>query len=47
MVFTRQKVRAGENRESPARAQPDTSIRKVRTPRRTVFTWEHNELFIQ
>ena len=47
MVFTRQKERAGANPESTARPQPGTNIREVRTTRRTVFTWEHNKLFIQ
>ena len=47
MVFTIQKARAGANPESTARTQPGTNIREVRTPRRTVFTWEQNELFIQ
>ena len=47
MVFTRQKSRAGANPESPARNQPGTNIRELHNPRRTVFTWEHNELFIQ
>ena len=47
MVFTRKKSRAGANIESPARTQPGTNIREVRTPRRTVFTREQNELLIQ
>ena len=47
MVFTRQKSNAGANPESPARTQLGTNIREVRNPRRTVFTSEHNELFIQ
>ena len=47
MVFTRQKVRSGENTESSTRTHPGTNIRKVRTPSRTVFTQEHNELLIQ
>ena len=47
MVFTRQKSRAGTNLESPARTHPGTNIHEVCTPRRTVFTREHNESFIQ
>ena len=47
MVFTRQKARTSANPESPARIQTGTNIREVRTPRRTVFTQEHNGLFIQ
>ena len=47
MVFTRQKERSGANPESPARTQPGTNIREVLTPRRTVFTQEQSELFIQ
>ena len=47
MVFTRQKVISGEHPESPPRTQSGTNIREVRTPSRTVFTQEHNELFIQ
>ena len=47
MVFTRQKARAGANLESPARTQPGKNMREVCTPIRTVFTREHNELFIQ
>ena len=47
MVFTRQKSRAGANPESPPRTQPGKNIREERTPRRTVFTREDNELFIQ
>ena len=47
MVFTRQKARAGENSESPARTHPGTNICEARTFRRTFFTREHNELFIQ
>ena len=37
----------GANPESPARTRPGKNIREVRTPRRTVFTREQNELFIQ
>ena len=47
MVFTRQRSRAGANPEYPARTHTGTSIREVRTTRRTVFTQEQNELFIQ
>ena len=47
MVFTRQKEIAGANPESPARTQTGTNIREVRTTRWTVFTQEHNGLFIQ
>ena len=47
MLFTRQKVRAGKNTESPPITQPETNICEVRTPSRTVFTQEHNELFVQ
>ena len=42
MVLIRQKSRAGENPESPARTQPGTNISEVSTPRRTVFTQEHH-----
>ena len=47
MIFTRQKERAGENPESPARIQPGTNICEVCNHRQTVFTQEHNDLFIQ
>ena len=47
MVFTRYKSRAGANPESPPRTQPETNIHEVRTPSHTVFTQEHNELFVQ
>ena len=47
MVFTRQKSRAGANKESPPITHPETNIREVRTPSRTVFTQENNELFFQ
>ena len=47
MIFIRQKARAGANPESSARTQPGTNIRKLQTPRRTVFTRKHNDLFIQ
>ena len=47
MVFTRQKERAGKNPESPARTQSGTNIREEGNPRLTVFTQEHNGLFIQ
>ena len=47
MVFTRQKERAGENPESPARTQPGTNIREEGNPRLKVFTQEHNGLFIK
>ena len=47
IVLTRQKERAVANPEPPPRTQPVTNIHKVRTPNRTVFTREHNELFIQ
>ena len=47
MVFTRQKSRAGENKEIPPRTQPGTNIREVRTTSRKVFTQEKNELFVQ
>ena len=47
MVFTRQKKRAGANPGSPARNQPGTNIRERSNPRRPVFTWEQNDLFIQ
>ena len=47
MVSTRKKERAGANPESPARTQPGTNIREVRTPRWKLFAGEHNELFIQ
>ena len=47
MVFTRKKAWTGANPESPARTQPVTNIHKERNPRQTVFTREHNDLFIQ
>ena len=47
MVFTRQKERAGVNKESPARTQLETNIREGRNPRWPVFKEEHNDLFIQ
>ena len=47
MVFTRKKSRVGANSESPARTQPGTNIRERSNSRRTVFTREHNDLFIQ
>ena len=47
MVFTRKKAREGENPESSPITQPETNIREVRTPSRTVFTQEQNELFVQ
>ena len=47
MIFSRQKSRASANPESPERTQPGTNIREVRTPRRKLFTREHNGLFIQ
>ena len=47
MAFTRKKARAGANTETPPTNQPGTIIREVCTPSRTVFTQEHNELFIQ
>ena len=36
-----------DNPEYPQRTQQEINIRKVRTPSRTVFTLEHNELFVQ
>ena len=42
MVFTRQKVRVGENPESPPRTHPETNIIEVHTPSQTVFTQEQN-----
>ena len=47
MVFTRKKERADANPESPPRTQTEINIREVRTPSHTVFTQEHNELFVQ
>ena len=47
MVFTIQKSRAVAKTESPPRTQPGTKLREVRTPIRTVFTQEQNELFVQ
>ena len=47
MVFNRQKERAVANPESPAITHPGKNMREVRTLRRTVFTQEHNELFIK
>ena len=47
IVFTRQKSRLGANPESRPRTHPETNIREVRTPSRTVFTLEHNEFFVQ
>ena len=37
IVFTRKKARAGENLESPPITQPETNIREVHNPSRTVF----------
>ena len=47
MVFTRKKERVVTNPDSPTSTQPETNIPEVRTPSQTVFTQEHNELFIQ
>ena len=47
MVFTRQKARAVLNPEAPPRTHLGTNIREVRTPSRTVFSQEYNELFVQ
>ena len=47
MLFTRQKEREDENQESTPRTQTEINIRAVRTPNRTVFTQEYNELFVQ
>ena len=47
MVFTRKKSRAVENPESPTRTQPGTNICEGINPRRTVFTREQNDFFIQ
>ena len=47
MVFTRQKSIVGANPSSPPRTQPETNIREVHNPSRTVFTQEHNQLFVQ
>ena len=47
MVFTRKKARADVNPESSLRTHPETNIREVRTPSRTVFTQEQNESFVQ
>ena len=47
MVFTREKVRADENPESPPITHPEINIREVRTPITTIFTQEQNELFVQ
>ena len=47
MLFTRQKPREGANKEYPARTLPGTNIREESNPRQTVFTQEHNYLFIQ
>ena len=47
MVFNRKKSRADANPESPPRPHPEINIREVRTPSRTVFTQEQNELLVQ
>ena len=47
IVFTRKKARADANPESPPRTQPEINIRELRTPNRTVFKQEQNELFVQ
>ena len=47
MVPTRQKVRVVANPEYPARIQPGTKICEGSNPRRPVFEWEQNDLFIQ
>ena len=47
MVFTRKKGSEDANPESPPRTQPEKNIGEVRTPSQTVFTQEHNALFVQ
>ena len=47
MVLNRQKARAGANIQSPPRNHLEKNICEVRTPGRTVFTQEQNELFVQ
>ena len=47
MLLTRQKFRADENPHFTQRTQSETNICEVRTPSWTVFTQEHNELFVQ
>ena len=42
-----EKARAGANTESPAKYLRVKYIHEILTHRRTVFTWEYNELFIQ
>ena len=47
VICTRQKSISGANPESPPRTQPEKNIGEVRTPSQTVFTQEHNALFVQ
>ena len=47
MLFTIKEWRAGANPESPPRTHSVTNTCEVRTPSRTVFTMEQNELFVQ
>ena len=47
MIYTRLKVRADANPESPPRIQHKINIREVPTPSKTVFTPEHYELLVQ
>ena len=47
MVFTRQKLRADANPESPPKTHPEINIPEVHNRSRKVFTQEQNELFVQ
>ena len=47
MAFTRQESIVDANKESHPRTQPEINIHEVCTPIQTVFTQEHNELFVQ
>ena len=47
MVFNRQQSEAGANPESSPITQPEKNKRELRTTSQTVFTQEHNELFVQ
>ena len=47
MVFTRQTSRAAANPEYLPRTYQQINILEVRATSQTVFTQEHNELFVQ
>ena len=47
MVYTRRKARANANPESPPIIQHKINTPELPTPSWTVFTLEHNELFVK